>query len=465
MRPTYNIPGLSDWFEKMKTMRAATYARLQELALAWLVSPSPHLITTALVYSGLSSTHHATFYRLFSDASWEVDEMGERLFHALVEAFVPAGEPVHLTIDDTLTHHDGPIIDAVGCHIDPVRSSKTYKIKAFGHVWVIATLQLRFPFSPRDFALPIAFRLYRTNADCEATGATFRKKTELAEELMGMVSKWLSGRRAVLSVDSAYFCEQLLKNCPDHIEMIGRMKSNAALNGETPERAEKPKGRPRKQGHRMASLPELYADDEGHPWLEADIMAYRGQRRVRFKSLPAQWYGPNGPGLMRVVMVKMTAGSEDFRVYASTDPDRDPAGLLEGYAGRWSQEVTHRDLKQELGFGASGVRCARSVERMPPFIGLIYSVVVAWYAQNGCGSEHDWLPLRSWYTHKKAPSFADMIATAQHAIRAHGLFPEYGQHDFPRNCTPPWHPYTPPGTTKPHDDDHPERETHEEIAA
>jgi hypothetical protein len=187
MRPTYNIPGLTDWFEKMKTMRKATFARLQEIALAWLVSPSPQLITTALVYAGLSGTHHASFYRLFSEASWDLDKMGQRLFEALVEAFVPAGEPVHLTIDDTLAHHDGPTIDATGCHLDPVRSSKSYKVKAFGHVWVIAAIRLRFPFSPRYFALPIAFRLYRTNADCEVTDEPFRKKTELAEEIMGMV--------------------------------------------------------------------------------------------------------------------------------------------------------------------------------------------------------------------------------------------------------------------------------------
>lgn len=454
MRPTWNILGLSEWIEKLNVMRASTFARLRDLALAWLVAPAPQLITTALVYSGLSGSHHAAFYRLFSDASWDADEMCRAVFDALLEVFVADGEEVQFTIDDTLALHKGDHIDALGCHIDPVRSSRTYKVKAFGHVWVIAALCLRFPFSPRDFALPIAFRLYRTQAECEASGETFRTKTELAEELMSMVSGWLKGRRAVLCVDSAYFCGYLLKHRPGHIEMIGSMKSNVVLRTETPKRVSGQCGRPRKQGDRLPKPTEMYADDAAYPWQEADIAMYRGVRRVRFKTVSAQWYEPNGQKLMRVVLVKMTSGSDDFRLYASTDPNRDAAEVLRLYARRWSQEISHRDLKQELGFGKSAVRHPDSVVRLPVFVGLLYSVTVAWYATHGCGSVHDRIPLRPWYPKKSAPSFADIIATARHAIRDHEVFQECGQHDFPRNLTPPWHPYKPPGRD---DNQNPER--------
>jgi hypothetical protein len=111
------------------------------------------------------------------------------------------------------------------------------------------------------------------------------------------------------------------------------------------------------------------------------------------------------------------------------------------------------------------VRHTRSVARLPPFIGLIYTITVAWYAQYGCGSLHDWLPMRPWYTNKTAPSFADILAAARHAIRASGIFPEYGQHDFPRNLTPPWHPYTPPGIGNALNDGNQERRRKQEVAA
>lgn len=443
MRPTWNILGLSDWIEQMNVLRSKSFARLRDLALAWLVAPAPQLITTALVYSGLSSTHHSSFYRLFSDTPWKPDEMCHAVFDALLESFVGDDELVQLLVDDTLTHHNGDHIDALGCHIDPVRSSRTYKVKAFGHVWVIAAICLRFPFSPRDFALPIAFRLYRTQAECEASGEFFRTKTALAEELMSMVSGWLKGRRAVLCADSAYMCEQMLKNRPVHIEMIGSLKSNVVLRTSTPKKTGKA-GRPRYQGYRLPKPAEMYRD-EAYPWQEADVAMYRGVRRVCFKTVCAQWYQPNGPRLMRVVLVKMTSGSDDFRLYASTDPERDATEVLRLYARRWSQEVTHRDLKQELGFGASAVRHPNSVFRLPVFVGLLYSTTVAWYADHGCGSVHDRIPFRPWYTKKAAPAFADISATARQAIRAHGVFQECEQHDFPRILTPPWHPYTPPG--------------------
>lgn len=439
MRPQWSVFGLSEWIEHLQTTRLKTTARLQEFALAWLLAPAPQVLTTALVYAGLSEEHHAQFYRLFSDVTWDADAVGKALFHALLSAFVPAGQTIHLSIDDTLTHHNGPTIDAVGCHLDPVRSTKTYKVKAFGHVWVIVALRLRFPFSNTDFALPVGFRLYRTEKDCEATGETFRTKTELAAELLTEVSGWLEGRQATLSVDSAYFCAQVLQNRPAHIEVVGAMKSNAVLRTATPAKVPGQPGRPREQGYRLPSPAEIYADDEGYPWQEAEVEMYRGVRRVRYKSLEAQWSDSNGPELMRVVLVKMERGKEDFRIYASTCKERDAKEVLAEYAGRWSQEAMHRNLKQEMGFGTSGVRNPQSVARLPPFVGFLYTITVAWYAAHGCGSDHDRIPLRPWYPHKTTPSFSDMIAAAQHAIRASGVFPKYGQHDFPRNLIPPWH--------------------------
>ena len=466
MHPTWNILGLADWIEQLKVMREQSFETMRLLSVAWLIAPSPQLITTALVYSGLSRQHHAKFYRLFSQACWSVDDMAEALARALVDAFVPKGE-LHVIFDDTLCHHPGYSIAATGCHIDPVRSSKSYKVKAYGHVWLIAALRLQFPFSPRPFTLPIAFRLYRTQADCEATGEVFRKKTELAEELMVQLAGWFPRRRIRLCVDNAYFCTQLLQNRPHNVDIIGRLKANTVLRTATPPTTQGTgqAGRPRKQGHLLPTLPEIYADDQKYPWHQGSVDGYRHPREVSYKSFSAQWYPSNGPSLMRVVIVKMTNGTEPFRVYASTRRHDRGRDVLCDYAGRWSIEVTNRDLKQDLGFGASGVRNARSVARLAPFVGCLFSIVVAWYAQHGVGSEHDWLPLRPWDTDKTAPAFCDMLAAAQHAIRAEGIFPEYGQHDFPRNCRPPWHALENPTQRNP--DQHEQRQSSqgEKVAA
>ena len=59
--------------------------------------------------------------------------------------------------------------------------------------------------------------------------------------------------------------------------------------------------------------------------------------------------------------------------------------ILERYASRWAIEVTFRDLKQLLGFSESQAWTRLAVLRTAPFVGIVYSVVVLWYAEFGAG--------------------------------------------------------------------------------
>ena len=92
----------------------------------------------------------------------------------------------------------------------------------------------------------------------------------------------------------------------------------------------------------------------------------------------------------------------------------------------WGIEVTYRDLKQHLGFGDSQARTRLAVERTAPLIGLLYTLVVLWYAEAGIHSPFDVLPLRPWYRQKKAPSFEDMLEAARRAARQTGFVDELG---------------------------------------
>lgn len=52
------------------------------------------------------------------------------------------------------------------------------KVFTFGHVWVVLALFVPLPFARRGFALPILFRLYRSEKHCLVHGTAFCKKTE-----------------------------------------------------------------------------------------------------------------------------------------------------------------------------------------------------------------------------------------------------------------------------------------------
>ena len=72
----------------------------------------------------------------------------------------------------------------LGVHIDPVRSTRRTRLLTFGHVWVVLSVLFPVPFSERVWALPVLFRLYRTQADCQCCRARL---------LMEIWTGWLMG--------------------------------------------------------------------------------------------------------------------------------------------------------------------------------------------------------------------------------------------------------------------------------
>lgn len=105
----------------------------------------------------------------------------------------------------------------------------------------------------------------------------------------------------------------------------------------------------------------------------------------------AQWYIACGEGLLRVVMVRVDHGRVSLRVFFSTDPTISERDILEIYAGRWSIEVTFRNLEQHLGFADSPARLRRAVERTAPFIGLLYTSLVVWFVERASRDRGGWI--------------------------------------------------------------------------
>jgi hypothetical protein len=82
----------------------------------------------------------------------------------------------------------------------------------------------------------------------------------------------------------------------------------------------------------------------------------------------------------------------------------------------WSKiEVFFRDAKQWLGFADSPARTESAVLRMAPFVGLLYSVLVLWFAAGAYQSSLAAPPVRPWYRHKKGMSFADIFGEVAHS--------------------------------------------------
>ncbi len=75
----------------------------------------------------------------------------------------------------------------------------------------------------------------------------------------------------------------------------------------------------------------------------------------------------------------------------------------------WTIEVTFENVKQLLGFEDPANRKEKAVRRTAPMALLLYSLIVAWFHQEG--HRHLKFPDRPWYSHQEEPSFVDMLTT------------------------------------------------------
>jgi hypothetical protein len=377
----------------------------------WVQTNGKHAVTQALVTTDVASRRHwEAFHRFFSRGSWDPDRLGMLLLDRLL-TLLPEGTPITAAIDDTLAAKRGPQVFGLGSHLDAVRSTKAVRVFCFGHVWVMLAIVVRVPFSFRPWALPLFFRLYRNKKECKKNGGPYRKKTELARELLHLLARWTEGRKIDLVMDSAYCNNTVMDKLPPSVRIVGSMRPDAVLTGK-PIRKPGQRGRARKRGA-VLPKPQALARNSRRPWQSATVHLYGKLQTVRYKTLCAQWYRAAGEQLLTVVVVKMEQGKMPIRVFFSTDSEIGVAELLETYSLRWSIEVTFRDLKQLLGFGDSSARKKEAVERTAPFVGYVFSVLVIWFMEGAHSSPLAAPPIRPWYTRKRGSSFADILRTAQ----------------------------------------------------
>lgn len=408
-----------------------------------MLSTGLRAVTESLVATGVAGVmHHEAFHRFFSRAHWCADELGRLLFLFVVSC-LGGGEAIVLALDDTVAPKKGEKVHGLGTHIDPVRSTRKHRIFCFGHCWVVLAVLVRVPFSSRPWALPVLFRLYRNKKECARSGHPYRKKTELAREMLGLVAEWSGDRRVEVCADSAYCNGTVTAGLPERFVLFGRMRLDAVLTAAPEDTGKRQRGRPRLKGEPLPK-PLAVAQDEAVSWSVAEAHLYGRDMAVRFKEFTAQWYRACGVRLLKVVVVEISTGRVPYQAFFATDPRLSAVHVLQGYARRWSIECAFRDMKQLLGFADSQARSRLAVERTAPFVGLLFSLLVIWFAQGAWRQAV--VPIRPWYPHKKNLSFADVMRTARVVLEPYaeylasslrdGNLDEIGQRDS-RSHPPP----------------------------
>jgi hypothetical protein len=419
---------------------APSYRTFRLVMAGWIHCLGRRTITAVAVASGgVASCHISVFHRFFSRATWSLDALGQVVFR-LALPWIPADEPLLVLIDDTLARKTGKGISLATMHHDPLLSTARKPFCSFGHVWVVLALWVPLPMGgTRGFALPLLFRPYvgaKRGGTKDAPGRPRRgtrqqaaehahaahprpTKLALARELLALVAGWADGHTVYAVVDSAYAARPLLEARPANVHVLSRLRPDAALWARPGRRRPGQRGRPRKRGHRLPTPKAMAATRRR--WDPLPLSLYGRQVTPLVFGCTALWYGALRDHPVRIVVVRDPSGRRRDEAFFCTDLTVDHAFILTGYARRWTIEVAFHDQKQFLGFEEPQNQTATAVARTAPMAGLVYDLVLLWYAarvQHGLAS--GWLR-RPWYRSKTTPSFPDML-TAVRQDSWHQLF-------------------------------------------
>jgi hypothetical protein len=409
----------------------------QWLVVGWILCQGRRTLTeVALASGGVGQRHISVFHRFFSRAAWTVDALGHVVL-TLVLKWVPSDQPLMVLGDDTLARKGGKSIALASMHHDPLLSSARKPFASFGHVWVVLAVWVPLPFgSGRGFALPVLFRLYvstKRGGERQRTGQTQTRvgprleaartahaerrqvtKPELLREMVALVAQWADQRTLYLVVDSAYAGRTVLEDRPANVQVISRLRLDAALYAPPPPRRPGQQGRPRRRGDRLPGLPQRIARQRR--WTDLPLVLYSRAVTPRTFTLEALWYGALRSQLIRIVVVRDPSRRRRDEAFFCTDLDRDAAFILLSYSRRWALEVTFYDAKQHLGFGQTQNQALQAVQRTAPFAGLVYSLVLLWAAAHlQQGGTLSWI-VRPWYRSKTAVAFPDVLNALQQEL-------------------------------------------------
>jgi hypothetical protein len=384
-------------------MSAPTFLNFVTVLTGWLFCQR-HTVTATIVAAGrCAHKHHSAYHRVFANAQWSLDELGLAVASLVLPWLGPG--TIFVAVDDTLARKRGLKIFGVGMHHDPLLSTRKTALMNWGHSWVIVGLIVRFPFHPhRYFCLPILFRLYRSQQTVRRQGGAYRTRPELAVESIQVLCTRFSQRQFHVVADSAYGGQSVLKRLPQNCDLTSRLLLDARLYDAPPLHRAGQNGRPRKRGKRLPT-PRQMLQQRG---TRVTLDLYGRRDRVRLVDAVAHLHALPEQAV-RVVAVEPLSGGRSVQAFYSTCASATAVEILCWYARRWSIEQAFQDSKMYLGFEQPQGWTRRAVERTAPTAMLLYSLVVLWFA--GWGHRRWQAPQRSWYRHKRWPSFVDMLAT------------------------------------------------------
>ena len=357
MPSSHPLPPSCHWFSALASaLDPRSAPRLAWRFVGAVVARGRRTVTSRIRAAGLSGEYRLC-YTTVAAAGTRPDRIAARLAHEVVTPRVANSDRLTFALDDTPTARHGRQVQGAGVPHNPTPGPAGSAF-VYGHVWVVLGLLATHP-AWGVVALPLLARLYVRQksrpAIPPADRPAFRAELELAVEWM----RWAKMRVGMLGkplwvvTDGAYATAVFLKPMKAlAVTVVRRLRKDANLRTVPAARSGK-RGRPRIYGEHRIDLAKRGGQRRG--WTSGTFTLYGKATAKRYETFVATWR-PAG-GAIRVVRVDEPKGGVAF---FCTDTAATAAEVLESVAGRFSLEVTFRDLKDVVGAGQQQVRRVRA---------------------------------------------------------------------------------------------------------
>ena len=400
--------------------------KTHNLAYGLLNCLGRHTLTGMITSSGHQFVDWSSVYRLFQGSRVNIDSIFSVITNSLLNDKFSSNqdENIYSHMDDTLLNKTGRKVFGASWRRDPL-GPPFHTNFIWGQRFIQISISL--PEKPgvcRSRGIPVdlhhcpSVKKPGKKATPELLNEYKEKKKKMNLSLQGVERikvlrenldcQSAKDRQLVLSVDGSYTNENVLKNLPERVTLIGRIRKDTVLN-ELPDAEKTSMGRRRIYGKLVPKPEEIRKSDE-YIWQQVEAWAAGKKHIFKVKIIDNLRWRKAGNKNLRLVIVhplayRLTKNSKLLYrqpVYLiCTDTKLEIEKLLQAYLWRWEIEVNFREEKTLLGCGQAQVRTKDPVEKVPAFIVAVYSLLqLAAYRVRKSGNVNQ-LPKAKWYPNKK----------------------------------------------------------------
>jgi hypothetical protein len=337
MLPPLTVPaGLLEVLQVARAgFGAPSFATFVALVTGYLGATGRRTITGMWIAAGLAGrVHHGRAHRFFSAAKWCPDTVGLLLAQAVIAAFIPAGQPVTVAVDDTLFHRYGRKVFAAFWQHDG--SARGRDGIGRGNCFVIFGISCWVQLVGRPVFFPLLFRLYQPKRG--------PSKPQLARKMTGVFARATHPRAVHLVADAAYR-SKLWRALPVGWSFTTRLAANATLYAPAPPPTGK-RGRPATKGAKLGKPADLAA---AAVWTQSTICCYGKTSTVEMAVVRCLWYGSLGKAPVQAILVRDLGSTRIYDIaLVTTDLAAAAEQIVVRYAARWPVEQSIKDQGHEV---------------------------------------------------------------------------------------------------------------------